>query len=304
MPAGSSEMYPLSVALKAAGVRPGRFHRHFYAGALGDALAAAGEIKNHLSDPMRGAGAGRGGGRFVTLEGTICLGIFFRLVTGGIPAQRAIQISQSFSFLGETGDGLRAFNRGRNRHSGELIQGKADTLLIALSDAPDSSEGYAFIPDSDLSGNGLCDWLGQHEADSQPVCVFNLSKLTCEIRNALEQSQLRLRLSDTIGREGLGEKSATTRDVLGAFLVDCAIRDDKARTPTQEFFRVYSAWAESNEGSNAPHSDGSKKSASALIRGLSALGIRKIKSNGIMTLAGFRWRENPIVREYLATPKS
>ncbi len=69
-------MYPLSVALEVAELKPGRFHRHFYGGALGKALAEAGELADHVPKPMRGAGASRGSGRFITVEGAICLGVF------------------------------------------------------------------------------------------------------------------------------------------------------------------------------------------------------------------------------------
>ena len=52
-------MYPLSAALDVAGVKPGKFHRHFYGGVLGKALERDGEFAAQISDPMRGAGVGR-----------------------------------------------------------------------------------------------------------------------------------------------------------------------------------------------------------------------------------------------------
>ena len=96
-------MYPLSAALDVAGVKPGKFHRHFYGGVLGKALERDGEFAAQISDPMRGAGVGRGGGRFITLDGAICLAVFFRLLSGGVPSARALRMARTFVFLGETG---------------------------------------------------------------------------------------------------------------------------------------------------------------------------------------------------------
>jgi hypothetical protein len=116
-------MYRRSVALKAAGVKPSKFHRQFYDGVLGNALKTNGEFAAQISDPMRGAGAGRGGGRFVTLEGAVCLADFFQLLTGGVPSDRALRIARAFVFMGETGNGLRAFNAKMPRPAGQIFDG-------------------------------------------------------------------------------------------------------------------------------------------------------------------------------------
>lgn len=295
---------PLAAALEAAGVKPGKFHRHFYGGALGNALAEAGEISAHISQPMRGAGVGRGGGRLVSTQGTICLGVFFRLISGGVHSVQAIRIAQKFAFLGENGDGLRAFQRNRPRPAGEVFPGQADTFLVAISNANtiDDSAGFALVPATDLTAFSLAEWLGLHEADESAVCVFNLSEVCRNIRVGLQA------VSGVDGQVGHVAKQDTqpalAADVLGAFLVDCAIRVDEARTPTHEFFRAFSAWADKNDGPMIALGDGSTESADALVSGLSELGIRRMKSNGKKVFAGFRWRENPIVREYLATAET
>lgn len=299
--ASTETIYPLAAALEVAGVKPGKFHRHFYGGALGNALAKAGEISAHISQPMRGAGVGRGGGRVVSAQGAICLGVFFRLISGGVHSVQAIRIAQTFAFLGENGDGLRAFQRNRSRPPGVVFPGKADTFLVAITnaDATNVSAGFAFVPATDLTACSLTEWLGLHDADESAVCIFNLSEVCRNIRAGLQSVSCVVGQVDQVGEQEA--EPALAADVLGAFLVDCTIRDDKARTPTQEFFRAFSAWADSCDSTRTALSNGTKESADALVAGLSELGIRKIKSNGNMTFSGFRWRENPIVREYLAT---
>jgi hypothetical protein len=298
------ELYPLSVALEVAGVKPGKFHRHLYGGALGRSLAEAGELVDHISEPARGAGMGRGGGRFVTIEGTIFLGVFFRLVSGGVHSAKAVRIAQSFTFFGETGSGARAFKSGSPRPVGNVFPDTDPTFLVALLDTstPETAEcdGFAFVPGPDLTAAALTEWLGLHDADMNPVCVFNLSEVCRDIRAGLERCQAMAVPVDADANGSAVDWSEMNSDPLGAFLADCAVRDDKARTPTVEFFRAFSAWYVDWTGAPLAREDGSRAGQAVLQVGLAALGIRKLKSNGIMTFAGFRWRATPTVQGYLA----
>ncbi|WP_291733745.1 hypothetical protein [Leisingera sp. F5] len=300
-------MYPLLLALDAADVKPGKFYRHFYGGALDISLTDSCGLDEHITKPMRGAGAGRGGGRFVTALGTMCLAVFFRLVSGGVHSKRAIRIAQSFCFLGETGDGVRAFQRGRPRAPGDVYSGPQDTLLVALLNSPapsdDKGAGFAFIPSTDLTAVELSHWQGHQEAEQEPVCVINLSELHRRVQNKLEVGTahaLPNSTGDTDSAASTWLKSAT--DPLGAFLADCAVRDTKARTPTQEFFRAFEAWYSDWTGTLLTYKPSSRKGQSTLQTGLAAHGIHKVKSNGIMTYAGFRWLKTPEVEAYLAKP--
>ncbi len=75
---------------------------------------------------------------------------------------------------------------------------------------------------------------------------------------------------------------------------------DYRRTPTQDFFRIFSAWYADWTGARLAQADGSRASRAALQKDLLARGIRKVKSSGIMTFAGFRWRDTPAVRAFLS----
>lgn len=289
--------YPLSAALRVIGVKPGRFHRHFYTGSLCDALSRGGQLFEHLSTLQRDDG--RGGGRQITECGTICLGLFFSLIDGGINSRRAIQIAQTFCFLGEAGSGIRALKRNRMRPAGELFPGEDDTWLVVivdeLSDDAVECDGFAFFPRSDLSGDALLNWLDLHDAEDGPATMLNLSLVSKRIK-------ARLRELDFTPFPSAPDTECLITDGLsvGAFLADCAVRDDKARTPTQDFFRAYLAWHESCSGIPLIAAAGLKARDAALLEQLDTLGIQKIKSNGIMTFAGFRWRDDPTVQEYLA----
>lgn len=289
--------YPLSAALRVIGVKPGRFHRHFYTGSLCDALARGGQLFEHLSTHQ--GDCGKGGARQITECGTICLGLFFALIDGGINSRRAIRIAQTFCFLGETGSGIRTLKRNRTRPAGELFPGDDDTwLVVIVDDLPNDAaecDGFAFFPRSDLSGDALLNWLDLHDSEESPATMLNLSLLSKRIKAGLREHDLApfplAPETNYLNTEGLS---------VGAFLADCAIRDDKARTPTQDFFRAYLAWYESCSGTPASATAGLKARDAALLEQLDTLGIQKIKSNGIMTFAGFRWRDDPTVQEYLA----
>lgn len=84
-------------------------------------------------------------------------------------------------------------------------------------------------------------------------------------------------------------------DPVGSFLKECAILDDKARTPTPEFFRAFKAWAREN---------GARVFSDAALRdNLTEKGFEKGKSNGNMVFKGFRWQDDEMVKRYLATPE-
>jgi len=171
--------YPLSRALEVAGVKPGRFHRHFYSGALCEALSRGGQLTAHLSNRPSEAETGKGGRRYITECGTICLGLFFSLIDGGINSRRAIQIAQTFCFLGEAGSGIRALKRNRMRPAGELFPGNDDTwLVVIVNDLPNDAaecDGFAFFPRSDLSSDALLNWLDLHDSEESPATMLNLS---------------------------------------------------------------------------------------------------------------------------------
>ncbi|WP_299636400.1 hypothetical protein [uncultured Ruegeria sp.] len=291
--------YPLPTALEVAGVKPGRFHRHYYGGALCEALSRGGQLTEHLLMRPQETESGKGGRRYITECGTICLGLFFSLIDGGINSRRAIRIAQTFCFLGEAGSGIRALKRNRMRPAGELFPGNDDTWLVVIVDdlSNDAAEcdGFAFFPRSDLSGDALLNWLDLHNAEESPATMLNLSLLSKRIK-------ARLREHDFTPFPSAPDTECLITDSLsvGAFLADCAIRDDKARTPTQDFFRAYLAWHESCAGSPFMTAAGLKARDAALLEQLDTLGIQKIKSNGIMTFAGFRWRDDLTVQEYLA----
>ncbi len=220
----------------------------------------------------------------------------FRLISGGVHSCLATRIAQTFTFVGETGDGLRGFKRNRPRPAGGLFPGGGDTFLVAISDTPapeiGDGKGFAFIPGSDLDVFALAEWLGLHDADKSPVCLFNLSEVWRDVRAGLGFCQALVVPVDTGPNSETVDWSKMTSDPLGAFLADCAIRDDKARTPTQDFFRAFAAWYADWTGARLAQADGSRASHAALQEDLLALGIRKVKSSGIMTFAGFHWRDS------------
>ena len=298
-------MYPLVPVLGIVGVTPAAFDQHLYKGVLGVAVVEVGEMSlaAHLSLPMRATGVVRGGGRFITLDGAICLGVFFSLVSGGVPSPQALRVAQTFSFLGETGNGLRAFKRDTPRPAGKVFPGFGDTILVAISDAQDleagQSDGFAFVPGRDLTARNLAEWLGLHEADSAPVCLVNLSELIADIRAGLEGLTAVAIEVDYLPAGQAGGWPEPSSDPIAAFLAECAVRDPWGRTPTRDFYRAFSAWYAKWPGA-AIAQDSGKTGNAVLQDGLSALGVRKMKSNGNMTFAGFRWRDTPTVRALLA----
>lgn len=294
-------MYPLSAALDVAGVKPGKFHRHFYGGVLGKALERDGEFAAQISDPMRGAGVGRGGGRFITLDGAICLAVFFRLLSGGVPSARALQMARTFVFLGETGSVLRAFTADTPRPAGGVFPGSQDTFLAAIAGEPGTdrgdTDGFAFVPGQDLTAPRIMEWLDLQSEDSAPVCLVNLSEVVREMRDGLKRT---IQCPAQVGFQGGAESDAACNPV-AAFLAEFTVRDPAARTSTREFSRAFGAWFSDWREGARPHGLGDDESAGqALVDALAALGVRKVKSNGIMMFAGVRWRETPAALAFLA----
>ncbi len=298
-------MYPLSAALDVAGVKPGKFHRHFYGGVLGKALERDGEFAAQISDPMRGAGVGRGGGRFITLDGAICLAVFFRLLSGGVPSARALRMARAFVFLGETGSGLRAFTADTPRPAGGMFTGSQDTFLAAIAGEPGpdrgDTDGFAFVPGQDLTAPRIMEWLDLQCEDSAPVCLVNLSEVVREMRDGLERNPgSTIQCPAQVDIQGGAESDAACNPV-AAFLAEFTVRDPAARTSTREFSRAFGAWLSDWRDGARPHGLGDDESAGpALVDALAALGVRKVKSNGNMMFAGVRWRENPAALAFLA----
>lgn len=298
-------MYPLSAALDVSGVKPGKFHRHFYGGVLGKALERDGEFSAQISDPMRGAGVGRGGGRFVTLEGTLVLSMFFRLVSGGVPSPQALRMAWTFLFLGETGNGIRALAPDTPRPAGGLFPGPGDTFLLAISGNPSEhwgdGDGFAFVPGSDLTAPRIMEWLNLHSEDSAALCLVNLSELVKGIKSGLDGlAPLVLEVDFLPGTPAQGWSDAQSNPV-AAFLSEYATRDPWGRTAARDFYRAFSAWYATWTGAPiAQGKDGGKGANVALGDALDALGVRKMKSNGIMTFAGIRWSDTRAAQSLLS----
>lgn len=303
--ANNQEMYPLTTALNVAGVKPGKFHRHFYGGVLGKALEHDRDFAAQISEPMRGAGAGRGGGRLITLDGAICLAVFFRLLCSGVPSVRALQMARTFVFLGETGCGLRAFTADTPRPAGGLFPGLQDTFLVAISgqQVPDQDDigGFAFVPGHSLTAPRIMEWLDLHCEDSAPVCLVNLSEVVREIGDGLARNpSVTIQRQAHVDIEGGAELSANSGPV-EVFLSEFMVHDPSFRTSTREFYRAFEVWFSDWLDAARPHDPGKDDiTGQALIDALAALGVRKLKSNGNMIFVGVRWRETPTAQAFLA----
>lgn len=92
----------------------------------------------------------------------------------------------------------------------------------------------------------------------------------------------------------LKDRIMEAADPVGTFLRDCAELDPKARTRTSEFFRTFKSWARDT---------GARVFSDAAIRdNLTEKGFPKIKSNGLMCFAGFRWKDDAMVQAYVVDP--
>jgi len=295
-------MYRLSAALEAAGVKPGKFHRQFYDGVLGEVLKTDGEFSAQISDPMRGAGAGRGGGRFVTLEGAVCLAVFFRLLTGGVPSDRALRIARAFVFMGETGNGLRAFNANLPRPAGQVFVGSQDTFLVTVAGVlpADAQDAIAFVPGCDLTAFQIMEWLDVHESSCAPLCLVNLSELIQQMGDGLDSDPVAAVQHSGAGCDATSEASTAIADPVPAFLAEFTIRDSSARISTLVFQRAFQAWLSDWQAAARPHHQGDTNSnAVSLAKTLAACGVPKVKSNGNMAFAGIRWSETPATQAFL-----
>lgn len=158
----NQNLYPLRAALAVAGSSPGRFHNHVGTGAVDCALALIGDADAHLTPPRRGAGAGTGGGRLISAAATVAVAIALQLMPRGVSAADAFRIAGTFTFLGEMGDGLRAFVPGGTaapRPAGGLFPADlGDTFLAVLPAALDAPQGLCAGPRSDRPGNHRMGW--------------------------------------------------------------------------------------------------------------------------------------------------
>lgn len=307
------KMYPLQPILECIGVKEAAFRQHLHKGVLRDALAGVGQLDltvetlaTHMSMPMRGTGIIRGGGRFVTVEGAICLGVFFRLVSGGISSSDALRMAHRFIFGMEDGKyAIRAFKPGKLRPAGEVFPGPHDTYLVAIANAPipDLAEcdGFAFIAGPDLTARELSKWLGRHEAESAAVCLVNLSELIADIRVSLEDLEAVAIDVDYLPGTPAQDWPDLPSDPVVAFLSEHVDRNPRGRTPALDFRLAFSVWYVRWKGE--PIADRGKHGrgvSSVLGEALADLGVRKMKSNGKLTFAGIQWRETPATQALLS----
>lgn len=90
----------------------------------------------------------------------------------------------------------------------------------------------------------------------------------------------------------LKDRIMESADPVGTFLRECADIEPKGRTRTAEFFRAFKAWAR-DVGARV-YSD------AALRDNLTEKGFPKMKTNGVMCFSGFSWKDDDLVRTYLA----
>lgn len=288
-----TDYFSLSSVLEVLDVKPGNFHRHFYGGALGQSLtntrdyAEMGGLAAHICDPVPGRA------RCVTMEGAKHLGVFFRLVAGGVQSPLANQIALSFAYLGEDGDGLRALTRGVRRLPGALFTDD-ETFVVAVSDksAPTfgQSYGFAFTPGKKLTAQSIVEWLDQNEATDAPVCLVNISEICRNIEANLPRIDT-ARSWNAVEQNATPCQADTAPDAIIAFMSEFTVRDPKARIPTRDFYQAFSNWCQSWTGDPLPVWSGHRARLAGLNDGLAKLGVHKVKSNGNMTFAGFRWRK-------------
>lgn len=309
-PNETQKMYPLQPILETLRVTPAAFHQHVYKGVLAASLQEITEtsLVSQISIPMRGTGVVRDGGRFITWDGAIGLGVFFRLISGGVPSAQALRIAQTFIFLGETGNRDRAFAPGNPRPAGQVFPGPHDTIVAAISDASTleklvkgAGDGFAFVPGPDLSSDLLAEWLGERNADSAPVCLVNLSELIAEIRAGVEDLTSVAIDVDYLPGTPAQDWPDRPSDPVVAFLSEHVDRDPRGRTSALDFRLAFSAWYVRWKGD--PIADRGKHGrglSSVLGEALADLGVRKMKSNGKLTFAGIEWRETPATQALLS----
>ena len=309
-PTEPRRMYPLLPILEILGVTPSAFHQHVYKGALAASLQEITEtsLVSQISIPMRGTGVVREGGRFITLDGAIGLGIFFRLISGGVPSAQALRVAQTFIFFGETENYDRAFKPGTPRPAGQVFPGPHDTIVAAISDVSTleklvkgAGDGFAFVPGPDLNSDLLAEWLGERDADSAAVCLVNISELVAEIRKGLKDLDPVSIDVDYLSGTPAKDWPDRPSDPVVAFLSEHVDRDPRGRTPALDFRLAFSAWYVRWKGE--PIAERGKRGrgvSSVLGEALADLGVRKMKSNGKLTFAGIEWRETPATQALLS----
>ena len=304
----TARMYPFLPILEILRVTPAAFHQHVYKGALATSLQEITEtsLVSQISIPMRGTGVVREGGRFITLEGAVGLGVFFRLISGGVPSGQALRMAQTFIFLGETGDGTRAFQAGTPRPGEDVFPTElGDTILVAISNSlilkTGVGDGFAFVPGSHFTVELLAAWLGEQEADSAPVCLVNLSELIAEIRAGVEDlAPVAIDVEYLPGTPAEDWPDRLSNPVV-AFLSEHVDRDPRGRTPALDFRLAFSAWYVRWKGEPIAERGKRGRGVSSVVgEALADLGVRKMKSNGKLTFAGIEWRKTPATQALLS----
>ena len=94
----------------------------------------------------------------------------------------------------------------------------------------------------------------------------------------------------------LKDRIMESADPVGNFLKACTDIDQKGRTRTAEFFKAFRAWAKDN---------GARVYQDSTLRDkLIEKGFTKVKSNGNMCFAGFKWKDDDLVFRYVNEPDS
>lgn len=207
-------MHPLSRALEAARITANSFNRQFYGGALERVLTASGELAEGITEPQRGPGAGKGGGRRVSGRAAVCLALGFRMIRAGVSSADAFEMALTFHALGEDGSGNRALHpRAAARPAGDLFPAELGrSYLVALPGVAElggAGPAFAFAPEFDrpddepgrrpfLTGAALAAWAGEREADAAPIALLDLTALVAEVGGELA------RLAREDGSDGRG----------------------------------------------------------------------------------------------------
>jgi len=185
-------LYALRDAMAAARFPRERFNHHANSGALDRLFAFLGEdMEAHAPTRRGGAGTGRGSGRAISADATLVVAIAARLLLRNVDPDTAFRIGGVFVFLGEMGQGLRSIapaGTAAMRPAGGLFPADlGDTFLAVLPAAlhTPGGQGYAFVPERDLTADNLAAWSAENDADGQSLILVNLSQVVAQVRAAL-----------------------------------------------------------------------------------------------------------------------
>lgn len=182
-------LYPLRDAMAAARFPRERFNHHANSGALDRLFAFLGEDMEAHAPTRRG---GAGTGRAISADTTLVVAIAARLLLRNVDPDTAFRIGGVFVFLGEMGQGLRSIapdGTAAMRPAGGLFPADlGDTFLAVLPAAlhTPGGQGYAFVPERDLTADNLAAWSAENDADGQSLILVNLSQVVAQVRAALE----------------------------------------------------------------------------------------------------------------------